>query len=130
MHTSLRAELDLSSAPSSLTALPTSPISLILATPGHLQTPLFAHIPSPPLSSFLGPQVLPRSLAKNIVEAIESGKREVRIAQPLYARWIACIEMLPLGVRRAVRWVGGVDWAGWEGVREKKRVVAGKEGAK
>lgn len=115
MHTSLRAEL--SFLPSA------APISLILATPGQLQTPLFSHLPPPLLSRFAGPVVEPKDLAQRIVEAVGSGKPDVRIAMPAYTGMVQWGSVLPRGLWRVVRGVAGVDRAGWRGVENRKRTA-------
>jgi len=98
-------------------------ISLVLATPGQLQTPLFAHLTPPPLARFAAPTVQPRELAERIVKAVESGGRDVRLSTPMYADVIAAglWGLLPTGVARLLRGVVGVDVAGWGGVVEKRK---------
>lgn len=121
MHTSLRAELSFLPTPSN------SPISMILATPGQLQTPLFSHVPPPLLSNFFGPLVSPKELAKKIIEAVESGKPEVRIAVPAYAGMVQVALALPRGMWRVLKGAAGVDRAGWRGVVEKRRRSGGTD---
>ncbi|GAB7337914.1 hypothetical protein MBLNU457_4302t1 [Dothideomycetes sp. NU457] len=107
MHTSLKQEI--AAMPDSLDApLGAQNIRTILVKPGQLSTPLFEGVETP--SSFFGPVVPPVYLAKKIVEMIDSGKNGV-IAEPLYARYIEWMGVLPCGLQRIARWASGVDKA-------------------
>ncbi len=83
-------------------------IRTILVTPGQLSTPLFYGVQTP--NAFLAPMVEPVEVAKEIISAIDSGKAE-HIAMPLYARWMAWYNVLPLGLQQLVRRLAGVDSA-------------------
>lgn len=106
MHTSLRAEL--SALASSGQTPGAAKIRTILAKPGQLSTPLFAGVKTP--SNFFGPVVEPVALAKKIVEMIDSGRSGV-IAEPLYARQVEWLAVLPYGLQSIARWMSGVDKA-------------------
>ena len=104
MHTSLRAELF-----SLATSTPgAKQIRTILVKPGQLSTPLFAGVKTP--NSFLGPVVETVLLARKIVEMIDKGRSGV-IAEPLYARQIEWLGVLPYGLQSVARWMSGVDKA-------------------
>lgn len=61
-------------------------------------------------SSFLGPIVEPVEVAKEIISAIDAGVSG-ELAMPLYARWIQWLAVLPVGMRKTVRWASGLDRA-------------------
>ncbi|KAL9057419.1 MAG: hypothetical protein Q9162_002364 [Coniocarpon cinnabarinum] len=111
-HESLKAELALSAV--------SHRVNLVLATPGQLDTPLFAHVPPPPLASFLGPTVTPALLAAEIIRAIDDG-RDKEISLPLYAQWIGILKVLPRGMAKLLRNMVGLDAASWEGTKNRKR---------
>ena len=107
MHTSLQAEAQ------GLARTPDAPpgaknIRFILVKPGQLLTPLFGELKTP--NSFLGPEVEPKVLAKKIVEMVEEGRGGV-IAEPLYARYIEWVGILPHGLQKMIRLMSGVDTA-------------------
>ena len=111
-HESVRAEIALSSSQRR--------VNLILATPGQLATPMFAHVPSPPLATVLGPTVTPASLAAKIIRAVEQGKDDY-ISMPLYAEWIGVLRVLPAGLVKLLRAAVGLDAAGWAGTEIKRK---------
>ena len=114
-HESLRAELSIMSA-----KMHQSPrVNTILATPGQLSTALFAHVPAPPLASFLGPTVTPAALATEIIRAVDEG-RDKELSMPLYTQWIGTLRILPAGIAKIFRLAVGLDWAGWQGTMRKK----------
>ncbi len=80
----------------------------ILVTPGQLSTPLFYGVQTP--NMFLAPVVEPVDVAKEIISAIDSGRAE-HISMPLYARWMAWYNVLPVGLQQLVRRLAGVDTA-------------------
>ncbi|TKA55297.1 hypothetical protein B0A49_13071 [Cryomyces minteri] len=90
-------------------------IKTILVTPGQLSTDMFAGVQTPSL--FLGPVIEPATLAGRIIETVERGRGAV-IAEPLYARWIQWIAVLPVGVQKVVR--------GWSGVDDAMREFRGR----
>ena len=116
MHSSLRAELNAMAQPADAPPGARN-VRMILVTPGQLSTPLFEGLETP--SNFFGPVVSPVKLAKEIVEMIDRGRGGV-IAQPLYARWIEVLGVLPYGVQRFARSFSGMDTA-MEGFRGSKR---------
>ncbi|WPH00373.1 Hypothetical protein R9X50_00320000 [Acrodontium crateriforme] len=103
MHASLRAELSSSAAPPGA-----ENVRMVLVTPGQLSTALFKGVKTP--SSFFGPVVEPVGLAREIVKMVDAGQSG-EISLPLYARWIECLHVLPVGVQRMVRWLSGMDQA-------------------
>lgn len=60
------------------------------------------------LRNFFGPVVEVRELAVRLVKMIDEGEGGV-LALPAYARWISCLELLPVGVQQVVRRCSGVD---------------------
>jgi hypothetical protein len=61
-------------------------------------------------SNFLAPVVAPVELAKEIVWTIDSGwSGEVML--PLYARTMAVIPALPVGLQKIIKFLSGMDRA-------------------
>ena len=114
-HTSLKAELENLHSESPAKE-PQPRVNTILATPGQLSTPLFQHIPPPPLASFVGPTVTPAALATEIIKAVDEGK-DAEINLPLYAGWVGFLRIMPSGLGKVLRKAVGVDWAGWQGTK-------------
>ncbi len=83
-------------------------IRTILVTPGQLSTPLFYGVQTP--NAFLAPVVEPVDVAKEIIKTIDSGKAD-HIAMPLYSRWMAWYNVLPVGMQLIIRRLAGVDTA-------------------
>ena len=110
--TSLRAEISIMAASGS------SRVNTILATPGQLSTPLFAHVPPPPLAGFVGPTVTPAALSSAVIRAVDDGV-DKEIALPLYTQWVTILGLLPRGMAKMMRSMVGVDWAGWTGARNR-----------
>ncbi|MCJ1477410.1 hypothetical protein MMC13_006081 [Lambiella insularis] len=110
-HSSLTAELS--------TASPN--IKTILVAPGHLSTELFRGLQQHPVQRFFGPVVEVQALAMKIVTMIDEGRGGV-IAEPLYARWISVMDILPVGLQKLLRGLAGVDTAmsGFTGNKETK----------
>lgn len=109
-HSSLTAELA-NSHPA---------IKTILVTPGQLDTGMFGDVKMGWLRNFFGPVVEVRELAVRLVKMIDEGEGGV-LALPAYARWISCLELLPVGVQQVVRRWSGVDEAmGAGGGRARK----------
>jgi len=100
-------------------------IRTVLVTPGQLTTPLFYGVQTP--SSFLAPVVEPVEVAKEIINAIDNGKAG-HIAMPLYARWIAWYNVLPIGMQRIARRLAGVDTAMRTFVGRKGNELSEKNG--
>lgn len=99
-HSSLSAELS-SASPN---------IKTILVAPGHLSTELFNGLQQHPVQRFFGPVVEVQDLAMKIVNTIDEGRGDV-IAEPLYARWISIMDLLPVGLQRVFRGLAGIDTA-------------------
>ena len=87
-----------------------SNIKTILVTPGQLSTELFASLDQGPIRGFFGPTVEVQDLAMKIVAMIDSGQGG-QIAEPAYARWIAVLEVFPVGLQKVVRTLSGLDTA-------------------
>ncbi|KAJ9667631.1 hypothetical protein H2201_002166 [Coniosporium apollinis] len=102
LHASLAAELAQHPDPAA------RDIKTILVTPGQLGTRMFERVRTP--SAFLAPVVEPNELAREIIGLVDRGESGV-VALPLYARWIWLWGCLPVGVKRVVRRVGGIDTA-------------------
>lgn len=83
-------------------------VKTLLVTPGQIATSLFEGIQTP--SNFLGPVLEPVDVAKEIIAAIDAGVSG-ELAMPLYARWIQVLDILPVGLRKALRWASGMDKA-------------------
>lgn len=115
-HESLRAELSMYKS----NMAPPPRVNTILATPGQLSTNLFAHVPSPPLASFLGPTVTPAALGAMIIRAVDEGK-DAHLSPPLYTQWTGILRLLPMGLAKSLRVAVGLDWAGWQGTINKAR---------
>ena len=99
-HSSLSAELS-----------PTYPnIKTILVTPGQLSTEMFSGLEQNPLQRFFGPVVEVQTLAMKVVKFIDEGRGGL-IAEPLYARWISTLDILPVGLQKLFRGLAGVDTA-------------------
>lgn len=96
-HASLTAELA-ETAPQ---------IKTILVAPGQLDTQLFGNVKLRGwLRNFFGPVVGAGEVAVKIVEMIDRGEGGV-VSEPAYARWIACLGILPMGMQKVMR-----DWTG------------------
>jgi short-subunit dehydrogenase len=98
-------------------------IRTVLVTPGQLSTPLFYGVQTP--NRFLAPVVEPVDVAKEVIAAIDNG-RNAAIGMPLYARWIAWYNVLPVGLQAVARRVAGVDTAmnsfvGRRGAKKEKK---------
>ena len=96
-HSSLSAEL----------ATKVPQIKTVLVKPGQLDTQLFENIKVRGwLRNFFGPVVGAGEVAVKIAELIDRGEGGV-VSLPAYARWIAWLEILPVGLQRVIR-----DWTG------------------
>ena len=92
-HSSLTAELA-SSAPQ---------IKTILVAPGQLDTQLFGNLKLRGWwRNFFGAMVAVGEVAVGIVELIDRGEGGV-VSLPAYARWIAWLGILPVGVQKGLR---------------------------
>lgn len=96
-HASLSAELF--SSPN---------IKTILVTPGQLDSGMFAAVRLGWARRFFAPVVEVRELAVKLVAMIDSREGGV-LAVPAYARWIAWLAVLPVGLQKALRGWSGVD---------------------
>ena len=99
-HRSLTAEL----------ATTNANIKTILVTPGQLSTDMFGDVQLGWLARFLGPVVEVKDLAMKIVRMVDDGNGGV-ISEPAYTRWIAVLDLLPVGLQKLVREWTGVDTA-------------------
>lgn len=98
-HASLTAEL----------AETARQIKTVLVAPGQLDTQLFGSIKLRGWwRNFFGPVVGAGEVAVRIVEMIDRGEGGV-VSEPAYARWIAWLGVLPVGVQKVVRGWSGVD---------------------
>lgn len=105
MHASLNAELSALSGESEPQPGANN-IRTILVKPGQLTTPLFEGVKTP--STFFGRVVEPPELASQIIDMVRGGESGV-IAEPLYARWIEFLGILPYGLQGVARMLSGVD---------------------
>lgn len=99
MHTSLRAELDMSGSHA---------VKTVLVKPGQLATALFNGVTTP--SSFFAPVVEVIEIAKDVVHKVASGRSGV-VAFPLYARYVEWMSILPYGLQNVLRKLSGMDRA-------------------
>lgn len=83
-------------------------IKTILVAPGQLSTELFGSLDQGPIRKFFTPTVEVQDLAMKIVKMIDEGRGGV-IAEPAYARWIATLDLMPVGVQKVLRSLAGVD---------------------
>ncbi|KAL2055200.1 hypothetical protein ABVK25_004538 [Lepraria finkii] len=84
-------------------------IKTILVAPGQLDTQLFGNVKLRGfLRNFLAPVVGAGEVAVKIVEMVDRGDGGV-VSLPAYARWIAWMGVLPVGVQRVLREWAGVD---------------------
>ena len=84
-------------------------VKAILVAPGQLDTPMFGNIELRGWSrNFFGPVVGAGEVAVKIVEMIGRGEGGV-VSEPAYARWIAWLGVLPMGLQRMAK-----SWAGTE----------------
>lgn len=99
-HASLTAELA-SVAPR---------VKTVLVAPGQLDTRMFGDVRLRGWSrNFFGPVVGAGEVAVKIVEMIDRGEGGV-VSEPAYARWIAWLGVLPVGLQRVAK-----SWAGLDG---------------
>lgn len=81
-------------------------IKLVLVEPGHICTPMFDGLVSP--NRFFAPTLDPVDVAREVIKTIDAGV-SAHVAMPLYARWIAWMDVLPVGVQVFLRWVMNTD---------------------
>ncbi|CAD6571346.1 MAG: hypothetical protein ASARMPRED_004474 [Alectoria sarmentosa] len=103
-HASLTAELA-SKAPK---------VKMILVAPGQLDTQMFSNVRLRGWwRNFLGPVIGAGQVAVKIVELIDTGNGGV-VSEPAYARWIAWLSVLPVGLQRIAKsWAGMDDAYAW-----------------
>ena len=114
-HSSISAELA-STAPQ---------IKTILVAPGQLDTQLFGDVKLRGiLRNFFGPVVGAGEIAAKIVGLIDKGDGGA-VIEPAYARWIAWLEVLPVGVQEVIRGWTGINDVFSTSVKaaEKKQVI-------
>lgn len=75
------------------------PVRMVLVAPGQLDTAMFGN-KTP--SEVLAPVVPVEGLARRVVGAINTGERGV-VAEPLYARWVPIMSVLPWSVGEVLR---------------------------
>lgn len=98
-HASLTAEL------ASIAPL----VKAILVAPGQLDTQMFGDVKLRGWSrNFFGPVVGAGEVAVKIVEMIDRGEGGV-VSEPAYARWIAWLGVLPVGLQRLAKSWAGLD---------------------
>ena len=98
-HASLTSELA-SKAPQ---------VKTILVTPGQLDTQMFGNVKLRGWArNFFGPIVGAGEVAVKIVEMIDRGEGGV-VSEPAYARWIAWLGVLPVGLQRVAKSWAGTD---------------------
>ena len=86
-------------------------IKTILVAPGQLDTQLFKNVRLRGwLQNFFGPVVAAGEVAVRIVEMIDKGEGGL-VCLPAYARYIAWLGVLPVGVQKVLRGWSGVDGA-------------------
>ena len=82
-------------------------VKTILVAPGQLDTQLFGNVKLRGwLRNFTGPIIGAGEVAVKIVDMIGRGEGGV-VCEPAYARWIAWLDVLPVGLQRMVK-----SWAG------------------
>ena len=100
-------------------------IKTILVTPGQLDTDLFAGLRPNRWQRFLGPIVEVKDLAVRIVSMIDGGEAGA-ISMPAYAQWAPISDVVPVGIRKLLRKIAGIDLAMTEAMviaREKRGEV-------
>ena len=86
-------------------------IKTILVAPGQLDTQLFKNVKLRGwLRNFFGPVVAAGEVAVRIVELIDKGEGGL-VCLPAYARYIAWLGVLPVGVQRVLKGWSGIDGA-------------------
>ena len=104
LHTSLTAELAYDGF--------SDEIKTILVSPGQMGTGLFGKVMTP--RTFFAPVVGTQEVAREVVKMVDRGlSGEVRM--PAYSAWSWTWDVLPVGVRRAIRAWSGIDRASVEG---------------
>lgn len=84
-------------------------VKTILVAPGQLDTQMFGNVKLRGWSrNFFAPVVGAGELAVKIVEMIDRGEGGV-VSEPAYARWIAWLGVLPLGLQRMAKSWAGTD---------------------
>ncbi|KAL9124636.1 MAG: hypothetical protein Q9175_008203 [Cornicularia normoerica] len=84
-------------------------VKTILVAPGQLDTQMFRNVYLRGWSrNFFGPVVGAGEVAVKIVEMIDRGEGGV-VSEPAYARWIAWLGLLPVGVQRLAKSWAGTD---------------------
>lgn len=110
-YTASKAALTAYHASLSVELASTAPqIKTILVATGQLDTQLFGNVKLRGWwRNFFGPVLGAGEVAVKIVEMIDRGEGGV-VAEPAYARWIAWLGVLPVGIQRAAkRWSGTDD---------------------
>lgn len=110
-HASLTSEL----------ALLAPQVKTILVAPGQLDTQMFGNVKLRGWSrNFFGPVVGAGEVAVKIVEMIDRGEGGV-VSEPVYARWIAWLGVLPVGLQKIAKSWAGMDDAFSGDVRKSSK---------
>lgn len=81
-------------------------IKTLLVCPGQLKSGLFENVKTP--SSFLAPELDSKYVAKNILKALELGRRgEIKL--PAYSKFIPIFRAFPWPIVEFVRNISGID---------------------
>lgn len=95
-------------------------VKTIIVTPGQLDTQMFGNVKLRGWwRNFLGPVIGAGQVAVKIVEMIDTGNGGV-VSEPVYARWIAWLSVLPAGLQRLAKSWAGMDDAFAGEVRSPK----------
>lgn len=96
-------------------------VKTILVATGQLDTQMFGNVKLRGRSrNFFGPVVGAGEVAVKIVEMIDSGDGGV-VSEPVYARWIAWLGVLPVGLQRMAKSWAGMDDAFGGDVRKSSK---------
>jgi len=85
-------------------------LKTILAVPGHLSTEMFDSLKQDAIAQFFGPVVEPQDLALKLIRMVNAGSGGV-LSEPLSARWMSVLDLLPVGIAAVIRRLAGVDSA-------------------
>ncbi len=99
-------------------------VKTILVASGQLDTPMFGNVKLRGWSrNFFAPVVAAGEVAVKIVERIDRGEGGV-VSEPAYARWIAWLGVLPMGLQRMAK-----SWAGTEDAFSREALKSSKNAA-
>lgn len=108
MHDSLRFELD--------NRYDAKQVRMTLILPGHIHTPLFSKIrfPRAAIFRFFAPSLLPQTVVKNIIEALDAQEnRVVRVPAYTHSARILSLgsSLVPGFVRTFAQWITNADFS-------------------